>query len=72
MKIFDNSDDVVRTVDAVCPEGNQAVGGGFWISDAAVRVIENLPTDRGDAWRIKTVGTSRNYMLRAYALCLPE
>lgn len=66
---FDGTDDDTRTLDAYCSEDKIVTGGGYTVSDERVIVLESLPTNDGEGWRVKAIGPRENWHLRAYALC---
>ena len=66
------SDDLIKTAEAVCLTGQLVISGGFWTDDRSVDILESLPLQSGEAWRVRAVGPDRDYKLRAYAICLTK
>ena len=72
--VFDNSDEVNRTVDANCPAGLIVTGGGYRFSRHSIQVRGDFPLTTRDGWRVEAVDPSGygDYSVRVYAICARE
>ena len=56
------------TVTATCPVGKKAMGGGVG-SDARLAIVESIPIDGGQAWKVRVANLNGDSGVSAYAVC---
>jgi hypothetical protein len=65
----------IKTVDANCPDGKQAISGGYY-TDAKVFILQNMPVTSRTSWRVKAWAdgafANSRWTLEVWAICVTK